>query len=136
MTMRDTELDILRDLEELGDDISQYTYLIQCAMECRPYSKEYRVDEYLVRDCQVNTWLRVAWDGGICVFDADSESLIVRGALALLQELYDGRRAEKIRTYRCSLPDAPAFAKHFTRDQLIGLRSMLRRVETEAEQQR
>ena len=34
MNMQEIEADILNDLEELGDPISRYTYLIACAKDC------------------------------------------------------------------------------------------------------
>ena len=125
MTMQEIEQDIFNDLKELGDDISQYTYLLQCASECRDYPEEYRTEVYLVRDCQMKTWLRVAWEKEHCVFDADSEALIVRGALALLQEIFDGRKIEEVKAYNCQLLEEKLFTKHFNRDQLKGLRAIV-----------
>lgn len=124
MNMQEIEQDILNDLTELEDDISQYTYLLQCAGECRPFPEEYRTEEHLVRDCQMKTWMHVTWEKERCVFDADSESLIVRGALALLQEIYDGRSLAEVANYTCHLLEETIFTKHFNRDQLKGLKSM------------
>ncbi len=121
MTMEELETDILKDLEELGDSISRYTYLIACAGECLPFPEEEKTEEYLIRECQANTWVHMYWEDERCCFFADSESLIVKGALALLQEIYTGRSREEIASYRCGLLENDLFAEHFTREQRIGL---------------
>ena len=128
MTMQETETDILKDLEELGDTISQYSFLIACAGESRPFEDSLRTEENLVKECQMKTWLSVYAEDGILHFSADSESLIVKGALALLQEIYDERTLEEIKEYRCGLLDNDLFARHFHRDQLVGIRAIVEKL--------
>ena len=128
MTMQETEADILKDLEELGDTISQYSFLIACAGESRPFDDSLRAEENLVKECQMKTWLSVYAEDGIIHFSADSESLIVKGALALLQEIYDERTLEEIKEYRCGLLDNDLFARHFHRDQLVGIRAIVEKL--------
>ena len=125
MNMQETEQDILQDLLELGDSISQYTYLITCAEECILLKEEDHTEENLIRDCQVNTWMQVIWKEEKLYMEADSESLIIKGALALLQEIYDGRTKEEILVYRCGLMEREEFTKHFTRKQRTGLKAIL-----------
>ena len=128
MTMQETETDILKDLEELGDTISQYSFLIACAGESRPFEDSLRTEENLVKECQMKTWLSVYAEDGILHFSADSESLIVKGALALLQEIYDKRTLEEVKEYRCGLMDNDLFARHFHRDQLVGIRAIVEKL--------
>ena len=129
MNLQETEQDILNDLKELEDAISQYTYLITCAKECLALPEQYRNEEYLVKDCQVNTWMYADVREDQIVFLADSESLIVKGGLALLQELYHGRSVKEAKGYRCSLPEQDAFSAHFSGTQLKSLRAMVKRLE-------
>lgn len=129
MTMQETEADILKDLEELGDTVSQYSFLIACAGESVPFEDSLRTEENLVKECQMKTWLSVYAEDGILHFSADSESLIVKGALSLLQEIYDKRTMEEAKKYRCGLLDNNLFARHFHRDQLIGVKAIIGQLE-------
>ena len=129
MTMQETEIDILKDLEELGDAISQYSFLIACADECRSFEDSLRTEKNLVKECQMKTWLSVQAEDGIVHFAADSESLIVKGALTLLQEIYDDRTLEEVKKYHCGLLDNDLFARHFHRDQLTGVRAVIGQME-------
>lgn len=128
MSMQETENDIFSDLSELEDAISQYTYLVECASEKREYPENWRKQEYLVPECQVNTWLHVEWKDGRSRFDSDSESLIICGALALLQEIYDDRLPEELQSYQCRLLESENFNRHFTANQLNGLHEIMKQL--------
>ena len=121
MTMREIEQDILNDLEELNDTISQYSYLIACADECSAFPEEYRTAEHLIKECQVNTWVALRWEEDRCRLYADSEALLVKGALALLQEIYEDRTKAEVESYHCVLLQTESFIRHFTKEQREGL---------------
>ena len=127
MTMQEIEEDIIKDFNDLGDTISQYTFLITCAKECLPLPEAYRTEEYLVKDCQVNTWMYAGTKEGKTFFLADSESLIVKGGLALLQEIYQDRSETEVREYQCHLLDHEVFSKHFSATQLKGFQAIVKK---------
>lgn len=128
MDVRATEADILADLHELADPVLQYGYLVACAGEAAPYPDELRDEAHLVRECQARTWADARIDDGVVRFRGDSESLAVRGGLALIEELLDNRRAEEVAGYECGLLADASFARHFTKAQLRGLEAVVRRV--------
>lgn len=128
MTMQELETDILNDLKELGDTISQYSFLIACAGEVPPFPEEKKTEENLVRECQVNTWMYITIIDDKVSFEMDSEALIVKGALSLLQELYSGRTLEEVRSFTCTLPDHEDFSRHFNAEQLKGVRAILEKL--------
>lgn len=119
--MEQTQADILKDLHELGDSSSQYSYLIECAAECEPFGEDLHTDENLVRDCAVRTWVCVERHAGRAVLVGDSESVIVRGAIALLEEIFNGRSAGEVARFEFKLLDDEMFTKHFSPKQRIGL---------------
>lgn len=129
MTMAETEADVLRDLRELGDDMSCYAYLIGCAQEERGYPGELRTEQYRVKDCQGLTWAAARWEEDIFSFRGDSDSLIVKGGLAILEELYDGRTRQEINDYQCSLLQYDVFTRYFTPEQVQGLTAVLAAIE-------
>ena len=124
LSMKDLEADILNDLSELENPMDQYSFLVACAGECLAFPEQYRTEVNLIKECQVNTWIHTGWLDDTCVFFADSESLIVKGVLALLQELYSGRSQAEIQAYSCTLLDSPLIQKHLNEAQLKGLRAI------------
>lgn len=125
MDMEQTQADILQDLHELDDPSSQYSYLIECAKECVSFDESLHDEENLVRDCAVNTWIKVEHQKGRAVLVGDSESLIVRGAIALLEEIFNGRSAAEVAAFECTLLDDEMFTRHFSPKQRRGLASAI-----------
>lgn len=128
MTMQELEQDILNDLKKLGDVISQYTFLIACAGEVPYFPEELKTEENLVRECQVKTWVCITTESNKISFQMDSEALIIKGALSLLMELYNGRSLEEVRCFRCMLPEQEDFSRHFNQEQLTGVKAILQKL--------
>ena len=47
-SMKQIEDDILADLLELEDQMSQYTFLVECGLELPEYPTALKTDEYLI----------------------------------------------------------------------------------------
>lgn len=125
MTMLETEQSILDDLALLGDGLSRMDYLLGCGREAPGIPPEARTPDALVADCQVNTWLQVRWEGETLRLHTDSESLLIKGALSLIGEIYDGRARAEIAAFQCRLLDCGSFTALFDRAQRKGLQAVL-----------
>ena len=125
MTMLETQQSILDDLALLGDGLNRMDYLLGCGREAPGIPPEDRTPDGLVSDCQVNTWLLVRWEGETLRLRTDSESLLIKGALSLIGEIYDGRTRTQAAAFRCSLLDCGSFTDLFDRAQLKGLQAVL-----------
>ena len=121
MTIAETERDMIHDLEEITDPMSQLSFLIACGRELTPLPDQFRIKENLIPECQVKTWVHTEFQNKKFVFLADSEALVVRGALALFEELFTGRSEAEIRNYDSLLLQDSNFTKHYTAEQLAGL---------------
>ena len=49
-SMKQIEDDILADLLELEDQMSQYTFLVECGLELPEYPAALKTDEYLIHE--------------------------------------------------------------------------------------
>lgn len=126
MTMLETQQSILEDLDMLGDGLERMEYLLGCAGEAPGIPEGERREEDLVADCQMNTWLMVSWTDGVLSLRTDSESVLVKGALSLIGEIYDGRRAEDVKDFDCTLLDCDRFSSLFNMEQKKGLFRVLK----------
>lgn len=125
MTMEETQQSILTDLELLGDGLERMEYLLCCAGEAPGIPEEQRREEDLVADCQMNTWLMAAWSGDVLSLRTDSESALVKGALSLIGEIYDGRCVEDVKAFNCTLLEQKSFSDLFNMEQKKGLLHVL-----------
>ena len=103
MTMEAVQQSILNDLALLGDSLNRMEYLLECGKETPGLSPTERAAAETVPDCQVNTWIDAKWSNGVLTLRTDSESLIVRGALALLEEIFSALQ----RTFDYVIIDTP-----------------------------
>ena len=124
-SMKQIEDDILADLLELEDQMSQYTFLVECGLELPEYPTALKTDEYLIHECQVNTWMHLEWIDDCLNWQGISDSLVICGALSLLMEIYNGRTREEIQNFHCSILEHPCFRVHFAQEQLKGLEYMV-----------
>ena len=90
-------LDEIRgEFAEFTDSFDRYAYLVELAGLLLPYPEEYRTDAHLVRGCQSHVWLRITVEDGRFFFLADSDTLIIKGILYLLQAVLNDASAEDV----------------------------------------
>ncbi|MGI6072863.1 MAG: SufE family protein [Lachnospiraceae bacterium] len=126
--MWETEKSIKDDLLMIGDDLLRIEFVIQCGKAFDGMSEEKKRERNLIKDCQMKTWLDVFWDGDILKLNGDSESLIVKGAISFICEIYNKRERREIRDYKCTLMEMPEFRNVFSPDQRRGIESILRKI--------
>lgn len=90
----------------LDDWEARYAFLIDLGRKLPEYPENMRDEAHLVPGCTSRVWMTHAWaqDGGLRLF-VDSDAHLVKGLLAVLLALYDGRRAADV----LATDPAPAF---------------------------
>lgn len=74
---------------QLADPAAQCDYLIQLGMG-QHSTEEIHRDEYRIGGCKTAIWMKTVLQSGRIHITADSDSLLVKGLLAILEELYQG----------------------------------------------
>ena len=59
---------------------------------------------------------------------ADSQSLIVKGALALIDEIFNGRTRKEVKGYECRLMQEECFYALFSDRQRLGMKSIINKL--------
>lgn len=99
MGIRETENAYIEDFKQLEDAESQCEYLLQLGMRQRIPEEELRRDAYRIEGCHTAIWLKTELRGDRVYFQGDSDSLLVKGILLILKEMYDGRAAGEVAKY-------------------------------------
>ena len=129
--------DISADFALLDDWEDRYRYLIELGRTLEPLPQPLHTDANKVRGCASQVWLATdiqRRDGTpVFTFLADSDAHIVRGLIAILAAIYNGRSIDTA----VSLDPHPVFAKlglneHLTPQRSNGLASMVARIRTDA----
>src|SRR3954451_23923225 len=95
-----------------------------------PLADELKTEGNKVRGCQSQVWLAAGLEAesGRMRLRADSDAVLVRGLIALLLELYDGRRPEEILANPPTVLQEIGLARFLTPGVSTGLEAMVPRV--------
>lgn len=88
-----------------------------------------RTDEHRVHGCQSQLWVAVRQDGRRLHIDADSDAMVMRGALSLIVRLYDDRAAGDVLEHLRDGGGSLAVIERLAPNRSTGLRALIRRIE-------
>lgn len=86
-------------LDELGlfqDWSERYEYVIGLGKKLAPMPEEKQTEEKLIKGCQSQVWLDAFFEDGVMRYQADSDSLITKGMVALFVRVLDGETPEAV----------------------------------------
>jgi cysteine desulfuration protein SufE len=129
---------IVENFEFLDDWDDRYRYLIELGGGLEPLSEAEHAPQNKVQGCASQVWLQtdVKSSAGQPVLHllGDSDAHIVRGLVALLISLYDGKTAsEALSTDALGLFKELGLSEHLTPQRSNGVRSMVERIRRDAQ---
>ncbi len=87
---------IVQEIEEAGDPFNQFEYLLTKASLLDEMPEERKTSDVLVKDCQSQVWLYLHNVDGCPVIEADSDTLMIRGTIQILKEMFDNQAPEDV----------------------------------------
>ena len=125
--------------KEFSDDFSllanweeKYEYLIEMGMDMPAMKPENKVDENLVKGCQSSVWFDVNCQDGMIVFEADSDSLVVKGMVAILYKLFNHQSARDVLEADLGLFEELGLWRHLSSQRSNGLTAMVAHLKAKA----
>ena len=135
LTLDETLAELAEEFDLLGDWEGRIEYVIDLGKGLPPLPEEARVETNKVPGCAAQVWLSTRRAEGRLFFDADSDSALSKGNIALLLKLYSGRLPSEILAFdaRAAL-DRLGLPAALTRQRANGLNSMVGRIREAAAQ--
>ena len=129
---------IRADFELLDDWEDRYRYLIELGRALAPLAESERSEANKVRGCASQVWLATRVEAGNAGarlhIRGDSDAHIVKGLIAVLLAMTDGRKAEEILGVDAHKAFAElGLAEHLTPQRSNGFASMVTRIRADAE---
>lgn len=122
--------ELSENFELLDDWEDKYRYLIDLGEKLPPLSDEYKNDNWIVSGCQSQVWLVPSFDAkGKITFAGDSDAAIVRGLIAVVLTIFNGKTKDEIEAV-----DVPSiFARlgleeHLSPSRRNGLNAMIEKI--------
>ena len=94
--LNETQKDIVEEFSIFEDWLDRYNYLIELGNDLPAIDPQYRTNEYLINGCQSKVWLHADLVDKKIEFRADSDAIIVKGIVALLVKVLNGRTPAEI----------------------------------------
>ncbi|HSH95025.1 MAG TPA: SufE family protein [Roseimicrobium sp.] len=120
--------------EVLGDWEERYAYLIDLGKKLNSLPESEKTEANRVHGCQAMVWMRMQPDlshAGALRIQADSDAFIVRGLIAVLMVLYDGRTpAEILAIDATSVLGKLGLDRHLSPTRKNGLFAMVERIKS------
>ena len=121
--------DVEAEFEALDAWDDRYRLLIDLGRALPAMPEALKTEATRVRGCASQVWLYPRFDGSRLHFEADSDAAIVKGLVALVLMLADGRPPREIdpAAIRASL-DSLGLSRHLSSNRTQGLASMVARI--------
>lgn len=127
MTLRNEK--IAEDFSRYSDWESRYKHIIEVGKALPPYPENFRSDEWKVKGCQSQVWLKPELlPSGEILFYADSDALIVKGLVSLLHRLYSGATPKEILEAQPDFIGSLGLTQHLSPSRSNGLFSMIKQI--------
>ncbi|GMQ80700.1 MAG: SufE family protein [Rhodothermia bacterium] len=127
-TIAERAAEIVEEFELFDDWMGRYEHLIDLGRSLPLIDEAFKTDEYLVRGCQSQVWLRAETDGGLIRLTADSDALITKGLVAILLRILNGQPASSVAGADLSFLDQIGMKEHLSPTRKNGLDLMIKQI--------
>jgi len=112
MTISEKQDQLLEELDLFQDWTERYEYVIGLGKKLAPMPADLQTDEKLIKGCQSQVWLHAIKQGNNIHFQADSDSLITKGMIAIFIRILDGETPDNILTTNMDFIEKTGLKEH------------------------
>jgi cysteine desulfuration protein SufE len=107
----------------------RYKLILDIGKTLENYPEEFRQDKFKVKGCQSQVWLKPEFADGKVHFYADSDSLLVKGIVAIVVRAYNDLPPDEILNLKADFLKDLGLAEHLSMNRSNGLMSMIKQVQ-------
>lgn len=96
MTMEEQVQAYKEDLELLPDKDTKMEYILDFGKEATKLDEKCKTDENIIKGCSSLAWLHKECREGRLILKAEGDSIIAKGMLVMLLEIFNNRTADEI----------------------------------------
>ena len=120
--------EIIDEFSVFDEWLDKYDYLIGLSETLPPIAPEHRTEQYVIRGCQSRVWIDARLDEGRIRFTADSDAIIIKGIIALLIRVLDGRTPQEVLDTDLYFIDAIGLSANLSPTRANGLLAMIKQM--------
>lgn len=120
-------------LAALKNGQDRLAHLVERAKKIPPRPPEFRLAENLIPGCLAKLWFTAQFRDGVCRFECDSDSLVVKAIAGLLCEFYSGQPPAEILAHDPKFLVPLGITQHLTPNRRNALAKIWERIRQFAE---
>lgn len=132
-SIKEIENSLTEDFSTFDNWTDKYEYIIDLGKNLPLIPSEFKIDEFKVKGCQSQVWLKPEYKDGKLFFYADSDAIITKGLIALLIKVLSGQSPENILNADLDFLNKIGMKEHLSLTRSNGLSSMINYMKKYAE---
>jgi len=128
MSIDEVQDDIIQAFDEIEDWMDKYQLLIDMGNSLGPLDEQYKKPQYLIEGCQSRVWIHAEYKEGKVFFEAESDTVIVKGLVYLLLKVLSGRTPDEILDTNLYFIERIGLKEHLSPTRSNGFAAMLKQI--------
>ena len=121
MTPAERQTRLAAELLRIEDPQERLAFVLDRTKRRPAFAPEERRDECRITGCATKVWLKASLRDGLCIFEVDSESGMVRGLASLVSEVYTETTPEQTAQFECEILEVAKLQRLVTPTRQNGL---------------
>ena len=130
MNLAVREEELVEIFDWIEDETDRYVQIMDYGKKLPAFPEQERIEENEVKGCQSKVWLTYKFENGKLHFQADSNTAITKGIVALLVFLLSDLSPKEISEASLDILDKIELRKHLTSQRNNGLTAMVQKMKT------
>ena len=127
-TINDIQQEIIDEFSVYDDWMDKYSLIIEYGNSLSPLNDKYKIPENVIKGCQSRVWLHTEYQEGKLYFQAESDAIIVKGLLALVLRIFNGRTPYEIIDTDLRFMKEIGLTDHLSPTRSNGLLSVIKQI--------
>lgn len=127
-TINEIQQEIIDEFSIYDDWMDKYAYIIEQGNSMHPLEEKYKIPENIIKGCQSRVWLQTDYRNGRLFFEAESDAIIVKGLLALVLRIFNGRTPDEIIGTDLRFMKEIGLTEHLSPTRSNGLLSVIKQI--------
>jgi cysteine desulfuration protein SufE len=123
---------IIQEFSPLHDWFEKYEYLITLGKNLKPIDEKLKTEEHTINGCQSLVWLTAEKKDNKIYYTADSDSLILKGMIALLLRVVNKQHPQDIINADFYFLEETGLKSHLSPSRVNGITAIIHQIKTNA----
>lgn len=121
MTLEEKKNALVEEINLIPDAYERLGYVVERGKKVRKLPDDLRIDNFKIEGCMSQLWVVPQFTNGLCRFQSESDSAIVKGIASLLCDFYSGAKPEEIMATDAQFLSEVGITQHLSPNRRNGL---------------